>query len=91
MWWSTDFGPLQTQPTLFSLTRSSHETPSRGAVGRVLARKSRRSDRRRAFCTLRIGSATLTQSRARHTAPQQVAHEKSGLITIQAMRYDAFE
>ena len=31
------------------------------------------------FCTLRIGLVALTQSRARHTVPQQVDGEKSGL------------
>ncbi len=77
------------------LARSSHQTPPGGAGGvlpprspqgdeSVLARKSRRSDQRReavgALCTLRIGSSALTQSRARHTVPQQVDGEKSGLV-----------
>ncbi len=33
----------------------------------------------RLTCTLRIGSVALTQTRARHTVPQQVDGEKCGL------------
>jgi hypothetical protein len=51
------------------LARISHRRRPRGAVGRVLARKRRRSDRSCASCTVRIGSVALTQSRARHTVP----------------------